>query len=349
MRVVDLFCGAGGTSAGLAMVPGVVVAAAADACPRALATYRLNHPGHPAVQLDLSDHDKATEWLRSLGSLDGLVASPPCVSFSSSGRGTADCDLALQTVRLAVAVAGLRIVILENVVPFARSAMWRECRKVLQQHGFGAIALCKVRACDLGVPQLRRRVFMVCVRSQDTEAAEVLRRRAIALTQVYRPPPAVVYDSLPYLRGRTFFSPGCHRSPNVHPTDRPAPTLRTNCCQSSECSTMAPRPADAGPLAAAHVLSPAELAVLQGFPIGWRFAEPNVLSRCGMQIGNAVVPACMAWVFAQAMALATGEPPLPECSRTSLHQRRPTLPRRKRTRSTDEDMKYECKKKKTSA
>ena len=72
MRIVDLFCGAGGTSEG-AKVAGHTVVGAADWDEQALATYRLNHPGH-AVRMDLRDVDAAAAWLEAL--------APDCVLAS---------------------------------------------------------------------------------------------------------------------------------------------------------------------------------------------------------------------------------------------------------------------------
>ena len=100
MRVVDLFCGLGGSTRG-ARLAGHEVVGACDLCPMALETYRLNHGQH-AVQMDVRD-TKALAWLRSLRP-DCIVASPPCTSFSTAGCNRRDCNLALVTAQLAVQV-----------------------------------------------------------------------------------------------------------------------------------------------------------------------------------------------------------------------------------------------------
>jgi len=85
--VVDLFCGAGGSSEGFVRA-GFKVLAAVDADEMAVKTYRLNHPGVPDDRVFCHDiRTLRAGMLRKLvgRELDVLVGSPPCQGFSSAG------------------------------------------------------------------------------------------------------------------------------------------------------------------------------------------------------------------------------------------------------------------------
>ncbi len=76
MKVVDLFCGAGGSSTGAAMA-GHEVIAAADYWDRAIESHRANHPRTQHLRINLGDFD-----LNLLPRHDCLIGSPPCTGFS---------------------------------------------------------------------------------------------------------------------------------------------------------------------------------------------------------------------------------------------------------------------------
>jgi DNA (cytosine-5)-methyltransferase 1 len=85
--VVDLFCGAGGSSEGFGRA-GFKVLAAVDLDEMAVRTYRLNHPGVPDDRVLCHDIRKLPKGLlRKLAgeNLDVLVGSPPCQGFSTAG------------------------------------------------------------------------------------------------------------------------------------------------------------------------------------------------------------------------------------------------------------------------
>lgn len=151
----DLFCGAGGASLGLEYAGFDVVGWDSD--PAAAATHRA--AGFPTYTEHLTDETDWTERARPAL----LWASPPCQPFShaSSGRSTAEDG----TPAFLHAVTVLRpvAVIMENVPALS----WRKHRAVLD----GVLAeLAKLRyaasyrilnAADYGVPQARRRLFLV--------------------------------------------------------------------------------------------------------------------------------------------------------------------------------------------
>lgn len=83
MTVVDLFAGPGGWSEGLRMlgVREVGVEWCADACATARAA------GHERVQADIAALDPVTFAAERGGTVEGLIASPPCQAWSMAGKG----------------------------------------------------------------------------------------------------------------------------------------------------------------------------------------------------------------------------------------------------------------------
>ena len=81
LRVVDLFCGAGGFSEGFSQM-GFKVTHAVDLWSPAVVTHRHNHPTTEVHEIDILQLDP-----RELGKVDVLIGSPPCTSFSYANKG----------------------------------------------------------------------------------------------------------------------------------------------------------------------------------------------------------------------------------------------------------------------
>lgn len=82
LRVLDLFCGAGGLSFGLELTGHFTTVAGLDLLPDRIATFRANHPGAATMIGDI--RDISTGSVQELaGSLDVIVGGPPCQGFSS--------------------------------------------------------------------------------------------------------------------------------------------------------------------------------------------------------------------------------------------------------------------------
>ena len=77
LTLTDLFCGAGGSSTGAEMVPGVEVVMAVNHWRLAVATHAANHPGAAHDCADISQVDP-----RRYPSTDLLWASPECTNHS---------------------------------------------------------------------------------------------------------------------------------------------------------------------------------------------------------------------------------------------------------------------------
>lgn len=177
LRAIDLFCGAGGLTEGLTAA-GIDVVYALDNDRDSCETYRLNHPTTRVdccSIADLSLHEIAEACG---GPVDIVVGGPSCQSFSTAGRkngwvrkGDPRNDL-WRTMLALVEHLAPRAFLLENVPGMV---YWR-------QGEFGATVLEEFEklgylvtkdillAADYGVPQRRRRLFIVGILANEKYA-----------------------------------------------------------------------------------------------------------------------------------------------------------------------------------
>lgn len=156
---VDLFCGCGGLSLGLAAA-GFDVVAGVDSWKPAIDVYRLNNPGHKSIRFDLSDEDRTVSLVRSHNPF--LVAGgPPCQDFSSAGDRIEGLRADL-TVKFANVVARTRprTFLMENVPRASLSDAYKTAKEVFRRAGYG-VTMRVVDASFCGVPQSRKRLFMI--------------------------------------------------------------------------------------------------------------------------------------------------------------------------------------------
>jgi DNA (cytosine-5)-methyltransferase 1 len=164
LRVVDLFCGAGGFSEGFRQA-GLAVAVGVDNWHPAVVTHRHNHPEALTLECDVRELDANV-----LGSVDVLIGSPPCTQFSMSNKaGGGDVDAGMSLVYrflYFVAVLQPRWWIMENVprilrylppegqgIPYSRLGLRRR----------GSLSIPKIMlldSADFGTPQRRVRAFV---------------------------------------------------------------------------------------------------------------------------------------------------------------------------------------------
>jgi DNA (cytosine-5)-methyltransferase 1 len=170
MRAIDLFCGAGGSSLGAAAA-GVEIVAGFDIWPVAGSVYRANFPHARFYPCDLATlMESDIRVIRDdLGPVDLLLASPPCAdhSLARGAKPPSSAGLDLPWCVWAFARVFLpRWIVVENVIGMH------------QWHGFWAflhalmhLGYCvRVRfldAADFGVPQRRRRLYIVCDREAE--------------------------------------------------------------------------------------------------------------------------------------------------------------------------------------
>lgn len=168
LRAIDLFCGAGGLTQGLRDA-GYEVTYALDKDPDAIATYRANHPGVRADCLSITDLAVEEIAHRAGGDIDVIVGGPSCQTFSTHGRkngwvrkGDPRNDLWKKMLAVVEALRP-RAFLLENVPGML---YWRRGEfggVVLEEFAnLGYSVVNDIRlAADYGVPQRRRRLFLV--------------------------------------------------------------------------------------------------------------------------------------------------------------------------------------------
>jgi len=169
MKILDLFCGAGGFSHGFK--PHINdVHLAIDIDSSALETYKLNFPHSVIWQTDIhSLHSIQIEEALN-GAPDVIIASPPCEEFSKAnpdskrtaaervyGEGTA--KLLLDTIRI---IGDLRpkVFVIENVAALLHAGGKEIIQKEFERVGIEEVRINMIRAHQHGNPSKRLRVFL---------------------------------------------------------------------------------------------------------------------------------------------------------------------------------------------
>lgn len=173
LRAIDLFCGAGGLSAGF-RAAGYELTYALDQDAEAIETYRLNHPGVLAEPVSITDRS-AEEIAEMAGTVDVVVGGPSCQTFSTAGRkngwvrkGDPRNDLWKKMLAI-VGTLKPKAFLLENVPGMLYWKQGEFGAEVLEEFRKLGYAVTKdiVLAADYGVPQRRRRLFIVGILGEE--------------------------------------------------------------------------------------------------------------------------------------------------------------------------------------
>ncbi len=160
---IDLFAGLGGfTQAG--QMCGITMRWAANHWPVAVQYHAANHPEVTHACQDLHQ----ANW-HQVPAHDLLLASPACQGHSRArGKDQAHHDVTRSTAWAVVSCAEVhrpKIAIVENVPEFLHWSLYPAWKMALAALGY-AVSPHLVDCADLGVPQNRERVFIICTRSQ---------------------------------------------------------------------------------------------------------------------------------------------------------------------------------------
>jgi len=170
IRGIDIFCGAGGSSAG-ARAAGVEIVAGVDMCSTATATFAANFPNAHVVTSRLEDLPM-DDFKERIGPIDLLLASPECRNHTcakgSAPRDEASRATAMQVVRFARLLRP-RWLVLENVVYMRPWSRYHELKTLLEGLDYH-LAEHTLDASDFGVAQTRRRLFLAGDRERDPDA-----------------------------------------------------------------------------------------------------------------------------------------------------------------------------------
>lgn len=170
MNAIDLFAGCGGLSKGF-MDAGFNIIVGVDNDQAALNTFALNHNGAIPLNADLSKQETFDEIRRIAGnrSIDVIIAGPPCQGFSLTGPRNFD------DTRNKLYLAVIEMVkqyqpkgfIIENVPGMATLYNGQIKDEILRRfRNMGYNIECKILcAADYGVPQIRKRLVFMGIRS----------------------------------------------------------------------------------------------------------------------------------------------------------------------------------------
>lgn len=166
IKSFDMFCGAGGSSLG-ARTAGVEVVGGVDLWDAATKSFKLNFPQATVFNQDLRTLDPL-DVVKQVNGIDLLLSSPECTHHTcargNKPRSEESKETALQVVRYAQAIRP-RWIVLENVVHMRPWDRYPELKAELTALGY------KLReqvldASHFGVPQKRRRLFLLADREQ---------------------------------------------------------------------------------------------------------------------------------------------------------------------------------------
>ncbi len=252
---------------------GFRVVAGFDSWTPAVETYRKNFR-HDCHDLDLY-RAEAVDVVAACKP-DIIFGGPPCQDYSPAvarnGERAETKERAGLTVRFAEIVRAVRpsLFVLENVPAIKGSYALARARVIFRRAGYGLSGVV-LDACYCGVPQHRRRFFLIGRLEARHGFLDGFLRRGLAAT------PMTVRDYLPDIGTDRYHS---HPMRNdlrcVFPIDEPAPTMR---CEN--------RPVP--PHARKHgvrALTTMERALIQTFPTGFRFS--GSAKEQEKLIGNAV-------------------------------------------------------------
>jgi DNA (cytosine-5)-methyltransferase 1 len=309
---IDLFAGAGGLSLGLEAA-GTHVQCGFEWEEDACETYSKSHPTADVVQADISQLDFG-HWQ----GVDLVVGGPPCQPWSTGGKrlGTGDLRDGWPTYLRALRQLAPKAFIAENVSGLTQGAQrqqWLYLVKEMTDLGF-AVSTRVVNAADYGIPQKRRRCFIVGIRGDSLfsfpspthgpgrrwpwkGAGSVLSREPIG-----EPNHAIVtYAKAPDIRPSAY--DGHVYNGGGRPIDLalPAPTLLASMGGNKtpwvDALNVVPEyhaylanggEPRSGRVPGARRITAEEAALLQTFPLGTWFAGAR--SSRYRQIGNAVPP-----------------------------------------------------------
>jgi len=166
IRTLDLFCGGGGSSWG-AMAAGARIICGVDAWDLASQTFGDNFPGACAVNIRLHQRSNRRS-LPDIGPIHLLLASPECTNHSCAKGSKERCENSRSTARYVLNFAKIfhpRWIMVENVIQMRHWSGYPDLMQALRREYFVREEV--LDAADFGVPQTRRRLFLVCDRERE--------------------------------------------------------------------------------------------------------------------------------------------------------------------------------------
>lgn len=170
--LIDLFAGAGGFSYGFSKA-GFIPAIANEISQTISSTYQINHPDTLVINDDIKNIDELVikkaidEKIGQVNNNVILIGGPPCQSYSTSGKRKLDdrANLFLEYKRVLGIIKPI-LFIFENVtgiLSMDQRKLFPRVIEALEEEGY-EIYHKVLNAADYGVPQERKRVFIIGIR-----------------------------------------------------------------------------------------------------------------------------------------------------------------------------------------
>jgi len=162
-RLIDLFSGCGGMTCGFVQTGSFDVVWANDFNPAALESYRANFDAdeNHGVIGDIVQILEQTPFV--IPRADVVIGGPPCQGFSLLNKqrhGDSRRTLWYQFLH-AAELAHASVIVIENVPQLLSSPEYPRIDRILAELGFVYRRALVLNAADYGVPQLRRRAFIL--------------------------------------------------------------------------------------------------------------------------------------------------------------------------------------------
>lgn len=169
-KSIDLFCGAGGMTAGF-KAAGITSMLSNDIEESACITLKINNPEIPVLCGDITHNDvkDAIEKAAKNGSAEIICGGPPCQGFSMAGF-RADDDPRNQLFREFVDIVNRvtpKVIVFENVeglLSYQNGKTYREVHTLFEELGYKTEGRL-LKTNYYGVPQKRKRVIIICTRN----------------------------------------------------------------------------------------------------------------------------------------------------------------------------------------
>lgn len=169
-KSIDLFCGAGGMTAGF-KAAGISSLLSNDIEESACITLKINNPEIQVLCGDITTAEtkEIIEKVALKGNADIICGGPPCQGFSMAGF-RADDDPRNQLFREFVDIVkrvNPKVIVFENVeglLSYQGGKTYREVHQLFSELGYNTEGR-TLMASDYGVPQKRKRVIIICTRT----------------------------------------------------------------------------------------------------------------------------------------------------------------------------------------
>lgn len=176
VRAIDLFCGIGGNSWG-AREAGVEIVAGFDKWDLAGRVFQDNFPEARFYLVDLATLSRSDIqcFREELGPIDLILASPECTSHSvargASPKNRASLRLSWNVWRFAE-IFRPRWIVVENVPAFRSWRYYADFLRVFHEKGEYHYRELSLTASDFGVPQKRKRLYLLFDRKRKPHSVE---------------------------------------------------------------------------------------------------------------------------------------------------------------------------------